>query len=145
MFFGPSGARILPIEMILNVSDNRMCFDRERRIVLTEANFVTCVDRDCAFHGYCPMDEHIVPQRDCHRAASLSYDECGKGLHDEVPARGASSKFRDPNGVRRKGGEEMGGGTCRIRYPRIFYGGYRGVSILFERERRRAGAGGHIQ
>jgi hypothetical protein len=93
MFFGPSGARILPIEMILNVSDNRMCFDRERRIVLTEANFVTCVDRDCAFHGYCPMDEHIVPQRDCHRAASLSYDECGKGLHDEVPARGRVPSF----------------------------------------------------
>jgi hypothetical protein len=53
----------LPIETILNVCDNRMCFDRERRTLLTEANFVTCVDIHCAFHGYCPMDEQIVPQR----------------------------------------------------------------------------------
>ena len=59
-FFVSSGHRILPIETILNVCDNRMCFDRERRIVLTEANFVTCMDRYCAFHGYCPMDEQIV-------------------------------------------------------------------------------------
>jgi len=59
MFFASPGPRILPIEMIPNVCDNPMCFDRERQIVLTEANFVTCVDRRCAFHGYCPMDEQI--------------------------------------------------------------------------------------
>ncbi len=74
-FFVSSGHRILPIETILNVCDNRMCFDRERRIVLTEANFVTCVDRHCTFHGYCPMDEQIVPQRARHRAASFTFDE----------------------------------------------------------------------
>lgn len=96
MFFGSSDARIFLIETILDVCDNRMCFDRERRIVLTEANFVTCVDRQCAFHGYCPMNEHIVPQRARHRAAFLSYDECGEGVHAEVPARGRVPSFGIP-------------------------------------------------
>ena len=95
-FFGSSDARILPIEIDLDACDNRMCFDRERRIVLTEANFVTCVDRHCTFHGYCPMDEQIVPQRARHRAASLSYDECGEGVHEEVPARGRVPSFGIP-------------------------------------------------
>ena len=40
---------------------------------------------------------------------------------------GASSQFRDPKGVRGKSSEEMGGWTCRIRYPRRFYGGYHSV------------------
>ena len=96
MLFASPGPRIFPIETILNVCDNRMCFDRERRIVLTEANFVTCVDRQCAFHGYCPMNEHIVPQRARHRAASLSDDECGAGVHAEVPARGRVPSFGIP-------------------------------------------------
>lgn len=42
------------------------------------------------------MDEHIVPQRARHRAASLSYDECGEGVHDEVPARGRVPSFGIP-------------------------------------------------
>ena len=74
-FFASSDARILPIEMILDVCDNRMCFDRERCTVLTESNFVTCVDRLCAFLGYCPMDEHIVRSVLSHRASPFTFDE----------------------------------------------------------------------
>ena len=109
-FFGSSDARIWPIEMILNVCDNFMCFDRERRIVLTEANFVTCVDIHRVFHGYCPMDEQIVPQRARHRAASLSYDECGEGLHDEAPAGGRVPSFGIPRVFAERAGKKWEGG-----------------------------------
>lgn len=117
------------IEIIFNARENRMCFERESRIAHTEANFVTCVDRQCAFHGYCPMDEQIVPQRARHRAAPLSYDECGEGVHDEVPARGefpvSGSQGCSPKGRRRNGRAR------RIRYPRRFYGGYHGVRGVY--------------
>ena len=107
-FFGSSDGRIFPIEMILNVCDNRMCFDQERRIVLTEANFVTCVDRQCAFHGYCPMDEHIVPQR-----ARLGPHPCHISNAEKVYMtrcrHGGEFQFRELKSVRRNGSEEMGG------------------------------------
>jgi hypothetical protein len=61
--FASFDARILSIGMNFNVRDNRMRFDRERRIVFTGANFVTCLDIQCAFYGYCPLGEQIVSQR----------------------------------------------------------------------------------
>lgn len=148
-FFGSSDARIFPIEMILDECDNRMCFDRERRIVLSEANFVTYVDRQRAFHGYCPMDEHIVPQRARHRAASLSYDECGEGVHDEVPARdefpvsgsqGCSRKER-----RRDGRVDMQDAVPAQILRRVPWCAWCLSEREWRRGRRRTGAGGHIQ
>jgi len=130
MFFASPGPQILPIETILNLCDNRVCFDRERRIVLTEANFVTCVDRQCELTNIAQWTSTlfrsvlVIGPHPCHmtNAEKVYMTRCRHG--GEFPVSG--SQECSPEGWRRDGRV-----TCRMRYPRRFYGGYRGVRGVY--------------
>ncbi len=76
------------------------------------------------------MDEPIVPQRAQSSGLTLTFDEWGEGVHREVPARGRSPSSRIPRVFAERAAKKRGG-TCRIRYPRRFYGGYRGVRGVY--------------
>jgi hypothetical protein len=148
-FFGSSDARIWPIEMILNVCDNLMCFDRERRIVLTEANLSHAWTDSVRSTGIAQWTSTlfrnvlVIGPHPCHmtNAEKVYMTRCRHG--GEFPVSG--SQECSPKGRRRDGRVNLQDAVPAQILRRVPWC----ARCLFKRERRRGrrrtGAGGHIQ